>query len=41
MRKGGGRVQSTKLIGTFSSNSLNKGLYIIRVDGATQKVSVN
>jgi len=38
---GGRNVQTQKLTGKFTSNSLNKGLYIIRVDGATQKVSVN
>jgi len=37
-----GRIlQSNKLVGTFTSNSLNKGLYIVRVDGATRKVAVN
>lgn len=34
-------VQSNKVVGTFTSNPLNKGLYIVRVDGATRKVSVN
>lgn len=34
-------VQSGKLVGTFTSKSLNKGMYIVKVDGATRKVSVN
>jgi len=37
-----GRIlQSNKMIGTFTSNLFNKGLYIVRVDGATKKVVVN
>ena len=37
-----GRIlQSNRMAGTFTSNALNKGLYIVRVDGATRKVSVN
>ncbi|MDX9919473.1 MAG: T9SS type A sorting domain-containing protein [Paludibacter sp.] len=36
-----GRVmQSAVASGTFVSNKLNKGLYIVKVDGATRKVSV-
>jgi len=34
-------IQSQKLVGKFSSGVLNSGLYIVRVDGATRKVSVN
>ena len=37
----GRRVQTEKLSGTFTSQTLNKGLYVVRVDGATRKVSVN
>jgi len=37
----GRRVQSEKLSGIFTSQTLNKGLYVVRVDGATKKVSVN
>ncbi len=37
----GRRVQTEKLSGTFTSQTLNKGLYVVRVDGATKKVSVN
>jgi hypothetical protein len=37
----GRRVQSEKLSGTFKSQNLSSGLYIIRVDGASMKVSVN
>jgi len=37
----GRRVQTEKLSGTFNSQTLNKGLYVLRVDGATRKVSVN
>ena len=33
-------VQSAVASGTFVSNKLNKGLYIVKVDGATKKVSV-
>ena len=37
-----GRIlQSNKMVGTFTSNSLHNGLYIVRVDGATRKVAVN
>jgi hypothetical protein len=36
----GRTVQSQKVVGTFSSKNLNSGLYIIRVDGATTKVSL-
>lgn len=36
-----GRIlQSNKLVGTFTSKSLNTGIYIVRVDGATKKVAV-
>jgi hypothetical protein len=36
-----GRIlQSNKLVGTFTSKSLNAGIYIVRVDGATKKVAV-
>jgi hypothetical protein len=34
-------IQSQKLNGIFTSKTLNSGIYIIRVDGATRKVSVN
>lgn len=34
-------LQSSKLVGKFTSNTLNKGLYIVKVDGGTRKVSVN
>ena len=37
----GRQIQSQKLVGKFTSNSLKSGLYIVRVDGATTKVSVN
>lgn len=37
----GRRIQSQNMAGTFTSKVLNNGLYIVRVDGATQKVSVN
>lgn len=37
----GRRVQTGKLSGTFTSQTLNKGLYVVRVDGVTRKVSVN
>ena len=37
----GRRVQSANLTGTFTSQTLNKGLYVVRVDGATKKISVN
>jgi hypothetical protein len=33
-------IQNQKMIGKFVSNKLNAGLYIIRVDGATKKVSL-
>jgi len=36
----GRSVQSQKVVGTFSSKNLSSGLYIIRVDGATTKVSL-
>ncbi|MDD4992439.1 MAG: T9SS type A sorting domain-containing protein [Paludibacter sp.] len=36
----GRTVQSQKVVGTFSSKNLNSGLYIIRIDGATTKVSL-
>lgn len=36
----GRTLQSVKMNGTFKSKSLNSGLYIIRVDGATTKVAV-
>lgn len=34
-------VESVLMTGVFNSKQLNKGLYIIKVDGATKKVSVN
>ena len=34
-------VESAIMTGVFNSKQLNKGLYIIKVDGATKKVSVN
>jgi hypothetical protein len=34
-------IQSQKLVGKFASNDLKSGFYIVRVDGATTKVSVN
>ena len=37
----GRRVQSERLSGTFTSQNLNKGLYVVRVDGNARKVSVN
>lgn len=37
----GRNIQSSKLTGTFRSEVLNSGLYIIRVDGASKKVCVN
>ncbi|HEY5591218.1 MAG TPA: hypothetical protein VIK55_09395 [Paludibacter sp.] len=37
----GRSIQSEKLNGIFTSKTLNNGIYIIRVDGATRKVSVN
>ena len=37
----GRRIQTQNTAGTFTSKVLNNGLYIVRVDGATQKVSVN
>lgn len=36
----GRALQSVKMNGTFKSKSLNSGLYIIHVDGATTKVAV-
>lgn len=36
----GRNIESSVLTGTFNSKTLNSGLYIIKVDGATQKVSV-
>jgi len=36
----GRRVQSQNFVGTFTSNALKSGLYIVRVDGATKKVEV-
>lgn len=36
-----GRIlQSNRIVGTFISKSLNAGIYIVRVDGATKKVAV-
>jgi hypothetical protein len=36
-----GRIlQSNKIAGTFISKSLNTGIYIVRVDGATKKIAV-
>ncbi|MEI6753553.1 MAG: hypothetical protein WCK78_10320 [Paludibacter sp.] len=37
----GRSIQSENLNGKFTSKTLNKGMYIIRVDGATRKVFVN
>ena len=37
----GRSLQSENLNGIFTSKTLNKGMYIIRVDGATRKVFVN
>jgi len=37
----GRRVQSERLSGTFTSQNLKKGLYVVRVDGTARKVSVN
>jgi len=37
----GRRIQTEKLNGIFTSKTLNNGIYIIRVDGATRKVFVN
>jgi hypothetical protein len=37
----GRHIQSVKLNGIFTSKTLNSGIYIIRVDGATRKVAVN
>lgn len=36
----GRNIQSVKTTGTFSSNNLNAGLYILVVDGASRKVAV-
>jgi len=36
----GRNLQTVNAAGTYTSKSLNKGLYIIRVDGATMKVAV-
>jgi len=36
----GRRIQSEKVVGKFTSNTMNPGLYIIRVDGFTTKVTV-
>ncbi len=36
----GRNIESTLLNGTYKSKTLNSGLYIVKVDGATQKVSV-
>lgn len=33
-------VESAKIEGNYTSNTLNKGLYIVKVDGATKKVSI-
>lgn len=33
-------IDNARLTGTYTSNQLNKGLYIVKVDGATKKVSV-
>ena len=37
----GRNIQSQKLKGNFTSMALTSGLYIVRVDGATRKVSLN
>lgn len=37
----GRRVQSVNMMGSFRSIKLNAGLYILRVDGYTTKISVN
>jgi len=36
----GRRIQSVNVVGKFSSQPLNAGLYILRVDGNTAKISV-
>jgi len=36
----GRNLQTVNAAGTYTSKSLNKGLYIIRIDGATMKVAV-
>ena len=36
----GRNLQTVNTAGTYTSKSLNKGLYIIRIDGATMKVAV-
>lgn len=36
----GRNLQAVNGVGTYTSQSLNKGLYIIRIDGATMKVAV-
>lgn len=36
----GRQIQSAKTVGTFTSNILNSGLYIVRIDGISTKVSV-
>ncbi len=36
----GRKIQSANIVGKFSSQQLNSGLYIIRVDGSTAKISV-
>ncbi|HEY3369519.1 MAG TPA: T9SS type A sorting domain-containing protein [Prolixibacteraceae bacterium] len=36
----GRTLQTKKIVGTFTSKSLKSGVYIVRVDGATKKVTV-
>ena len=36
----GRKIQSVSVTGTFNSNKLNSGLYIVNVDGISTKVSV-
>ena len=33
-------VEASNMTGTFVSTKLNKGLYIVKVDGATKKITV-
>lgn len=36
----GRTIQSSKIAGTFTSKTLNTGLYLIKVDGATKKMAI-
>jgi len=36
----GRNIQSSKIAGTFTSKTLNNGLYLIKVDGATRKLAI-